>query len=452
MTKILLKLVFVLSVEMLVAQPFEFVAKLKGHSAGLSSIADYGSMLVTGDESGIMKIWNFTDWKLKQNISGHSGKISQLTFSEDGKFLVSAGYDGYCKVWSTESWREVAKFENTAVASYADVQGKEVTFGVIEKSNRYVYYGGYNMEVLRGDLSSGSVKSLFKTTRAGITSGVLSKDEQHLIFGYLERLNILKITDNSMERPQVLKSGNDYDNFICEIKLLPQSNEYATWDYGGSISFWNPATKSLKDKLVTTELKGTSEFAFSPDEHYLITGNNDNNTLVWDFSEKKVIDLLQKHRDKVMVMKFSMSGKYLFTGSFDKTINIWRIHEPQDPVMLTENSFTDREIIIQKEFDVAAEALEVSFYDDLLIDGDIISVYFNNRVVLREYTLAREKKQLQLPLSRGNNTLIIHAHNVGSRPPNTIALELKQGNTLNEKFKLRSDMETSAAVKFNVND
>jgi hypothetical protein len=105
-----------------------------------------------------------------------------------------------------------------------------------------------------------------------------------------------------------------------------------------------------------------------------------------------------------------------------------------------------RTVDIQEEFTVRGDSIEIQLWDDAKIDGDIISVNVNGQWILRKHGLVRERKIVTAPLRQRNNYLIIHAHNLGSVPPNTIAVVINDGSR-RRMVTLRSDEGKSAAIR-----
>ena len=67
---------------------------------------------------------------------------------------------------------------------------------------------------------------------------------------------------------------------------------------------------------------------------------------------------------------------------------------------------------------------EVSLYDHMIEDGDVISLNFNGDWIVEKMALTAVKKKLKLMLNKeGKNYFILHADNVGRRPPNTMAVD-----------------------------
>jgi hypothetical protein len=82
---------------------------------------------------------------------------------------------------------------------------------------------------------------------------------------------------------------------------------------------------------------------------------------------------------------------------------------------------------IQKQFNWVSDTCIIEIWDGGVIDGDAVSVLLNDHAVLSNYTLAKEKKLLRLPLTKKTNTVTIIAENEGINPPNTAQLVLHDG-------------------------
>ena len=102
-------------------------------------------------------------------------------------------------------------------------------------------------------------------------------------------------------------------------------------------------------------------------------------------------------------------GKVYFTNELEIQ-NLFSYHEKYDTVI----SMT-----------VVIEA-----WDGGTVDGDRITIQFNGKTRLENYSLVKEKKQLRIPLAgHGVNTISIIADNEGTEPPNTASLLFIDGTT-----------------------
>ena len=117
--------------------------------------------------------------------------------------------------------------------------------------------------------------------------------------------------------------------------------------------------------------------------------------------------------------------------------------EIQKPAPLPYHQRTEK--IIQS-FDVSGDSLVLSFYDNGVVDGDSISVYLNNQNIIAstKLTSSATRKTIQLNQS-GEIRLLLVAENLGTIPPNTGLLVIRDGEkTFQVNFS--ADMQTNAAI------
>lgn len=150
---------------------------------------------------------------------------------------------------------------------------------------------------------------------------------------------------------------------------------------------------------------------------------------------------------------------YRFTRSDDTTDLVMVNEEPiiQKPVVIaaeptlqpeTEDDFTKRTKVYTKELELENPSIRLEIYDNGEIDGDMISLYLNNKLVLPKVTLTHKAVRLTIELdpSLPFNELSMFAENLGTKPPNTAALIVYDGKTRYETL-LSSDLSKSATLK-----
>ncbi|WP_416438071.1 hypothetical protein [Phnomibacter sp. MR] len=97
----------------------------------------------------------------------------------------------------------------------------------------------------------------------------------------------------------------------------------------------------------------------------------------------------------------------------------------------------------------SAKVLEISFYDNGEIDGDTISVYNNNRLLVSRKGLSTEPITVRVQLNEEDpdQEVIMVAENLGSIPPNT-ALMIVQAGSQRFTVRLSSTEQKNALVRF----
>jgi hypothetical protein len=87
-------------------------------------------------------------------------------------------------------------------------------------------------------------------------------------------------------------------------------------------------------------------------------------------------------------------------------------------------------------------------FDDGEIDNDIVSVYFNNELVVDTKSLTDNAFAFNLNLVPGKtNELVLYADNLGSIPPNTALMVITDGVSRYE-IRLSADLKNNASIRF----
>lgn len=94
------------------------------------------------------------------------------------------------------------------------------------------------------------------------------------------------------------------------------------------------------------------------------------------------------------------------------------------------------------------ETVDILVYDDEREDGDTISLYLNGEWILQKHALTKKPQEIRVKLNRyADNYLVLYAHNEGRIPPNTAAIQLKDGKQ-SKIILLSSDKNHCGAVNF----
>lgn len=82
-----------------------------------------------------------------------------------------------------------------------------------------------------------------------------------------------------------------------------------------------------------------------------------------------------------------------------------------------------------REIEVLQDSIQISFYDNGTIDGDSITVLFNNKIITEHLLLNGEGKSFFLKIAPYPNTneLKMYAENLGTIPPNTALMIVYDG-------------------------
>jgi hypothetical protein len=110
------------------------------------------------------------------------------------------------------------------------------------------------------------------------------------------------------------------------------------------------------------------------------------------------------------------------------TKDVTPVKENSDAKKIAE-SFTKRKSILAKELLVESDSVRLTFYDNGDIDGDSISVFINQQLVLTHQGLSARAINLYVKLdsTKDVNVIDMFAENLGKIPPNTALMEVSDG-------------------------
>ncbi len=121
------------------------------------------------------------------------------------------------------------------------------------------------------------------------------------------------------------------------------------------------------------------------------------------------------------------------------------------PQKITEPTFNfeKRNNTLLKTIEVENETIKVDLYDNGEIDGDSISLFYNNKLLLSHKRLSEKAISLNIPVAQDNgvNELVMYAENLGTIPPNTALMVVTDG-TKRYEVRITSDLEKSGTIRF----
>lgn len=120
---------------------------------------------------------------------------------------------------------------------------------------------------------------------------------------------------------------------------------------------------------------------------------------------------------------------------------------PKDIAPLLTN-FEKRNNAILETVTVENPTVKIELYDNGEVDGDSISVFYNGKVLLAHRRLSEKPITLEIPIDfSAVNELVMYADNLGTIPPNTALMIVRDGSKRYE-VRITSDLKKSGTIRF----
>lgn len=281
--------------------------------AGLRSVAISPSsqQIVSGGDDGIVRIWDLSGKKIAQWDAPENQSIWSVSFSPDGQKIAVAGKSNTAKLLD---------LSGKIISELKGHKGVITNISFSPNGKHLVTSGGDDLTIRIWNLSGKEITQLRGHTQT-IWSTNFSQDSQHLVSA--GRQGKIFLWDLS-PKPTVSFQANEED--INNLSFSPDSKQIVTVGDDGMVRLWNLAGKLL-DKWSAIQHRGqVKNVSFNPDGKSFVVAYNNNRVRIWSVSGERM-DALDKHQGSVNNVNYSPDGRYIATAGNDGTAKIWNVSQ-----------------------------------------------------------------------------------------------------------------------------
>lgn len=390
-------------------QNMKFVSKFTdkmSYPAGLTFTSD-GRKLLSGNYDKVIRIWNFEDKKLVQKLGGVANVIynialspnaaslavigapgfggggyiqvldlkrgavtkrydanilgNTIQYSPDGKYLIAGSFNKGIGVWNIATQQKLEVFE----------EKEKATAFAISKDSKIMVSSNNDAgvpELIVQSFPGGNKINSFRLPHNTNTI-IFSPDQRSVYVGFTTDDKTYRIDLATGKTLQTFRHAGEYNSVtgIKKLMLNKDGSVLITGDDYGHMRWWNTTT-GLETSNISAQKSRINSMILTPDFKQLITCGGesafaDSSIKFTDILTKKITRTLNGHTNSPTALSITDDGKFLFSGSYDRTVKLWDISTGKSLATMAFFGGTDWVVVDNAgRFDGTGEGMKKMYY------------------------------------------------------------------------------------------
>jgi serine/threonine protein kinase len=288
------------------------VARLTGHSGPVTALSysDDGTALVSASKDATVKIWTASSATLKRTIEMDDGPATAMAVS--GNRLLTGHANGNVVLWDWERAEKISTYKRN------DAEIWSVAF--LGSGQRFAS-AGHDWKIAVWDAATASgpfgVLDAHDSAVQSLAFG-MAGSKPVLASGSADKT--LKIWNlETLDRVRTYRGHRDY---VTAVALSAGGKDVASASLDGKVRIWSSRSSRLTRSLSGHQGKANA-VVFAPTGDVLASGGADGKVRVWDFKKSRTPKTLPSHAGDVTALAFSPDAHHIASAGDDGLVRVW---------------------------------------------------------------------------------------------------------------------------------
>ena len=254
-------------------------------------------------------VWETETYSLCFPLIEHEDNVYSVSFSEDGKYILTSSGDKTAKIWDSQTGCLLKNLEG----GHSDA----IECAAFSSDGKKVLTGSNDNSVIIWDVFIGSILQTLPHEFC-VESAVFYKDGAHVITAD-KKVKIWNLETNK------------YDCYDCPVNNKDSISLSSDGNYLAVASKWSVRIFKTKQEPIPivcktgdTDLRG-SFASFSPDGEKIVSIDNLYGCMqIWNAENGRLLNTkFTEHKKNIQTVYYSQDGELIITSSYDGLIKVW---------------------------------------------------------------------------------------------------------------------------------
>jgi WD40 repeat protein/serine/threonine protein kinase len=293
-----------------------------GHTGSVTSVclsAD-GRFALSGSDDQSVRLWEVASGQCLRTFSGHTDWVASVSLNADGRFALSGSLDNTLRLWEVASGGCLRIFGRTGL----------VTSVCLSADARLALSTSKDQTMRLWEVASGQC---LRTSSGGMTSVYLSADGRFALSGC--RDNTLRLWE--VASGQCLHTFSGHTDWVTSVCLSVGGRWALSGSHDKTMRLWE-VTSGQCLRTFSGHTGSITSVSLSADGRFALSGSSDKTMRLWEVASGQCLRTFSGHTDLVTSVCLSADARLALSGSLDKTMRLWEL--PQErfvcPVRLSQ--------------------------------------------------------------------------------------------------------------------
>ncbi len=280
------------------------IFKLMGHSDDLEcmAISGNGRYLASGSWDGMVSLFTTdSQYTPSGTFIDHFSAVNAISFTTNGKFMVTAGNDGKVFTYTIDTFGYAVKDKSLALHRMS------INAVYIDPGAKFIFTGSNDGTILQYELAKNKERKI--NNNNAVTSIAVGRDRRTVYCS--DNTSIIKRYDMLNPNLPVINYEGHSDQVNC-VALNRDNKWLVSGSSDKTIKIWNTLNGKLERTLEGHDWKVLT-LAISNDSKYIVSGSNDGSVKLWDFETGKELKSFNDLGTNVRGVAFGNDNSIIYT-------------------------------------------------------------------------------------------------------------------------------------------